>query len=63
MPHKVTTVGLVDEVTPTARIAGAVKRHLGLHDASAASADSLAHRLCAHDGELDVTTGSDDPAG
>src|SRR5215471_2104425 len=23
MPHKVTTVGLVDEVTPTARIAGA----------------------------------------
>ena len=23
MPHKITTVGLVDEVTPTARIAGA----------------------------------------
>lgn len=120
MPHKVTTVSLVDEVTPTAQIAGAanailkredgtllgdqfdgtgfvrgVKRRgrrlkgvsalvvgsggvgsaiaaslaaegvtrLGVFDAYAASADGLAARLRAHYGELEVITGSNDPAG
>lgn len=120
MPHKVTTVSLVDEVTPTAQIAGAanailkredgtllgdqfdgtgfvrgVKRkgrrlegasalvvgsggvgsaiaaslaaegvaRLGVFDAYAAPADALAARLRAHYGELEVTTGSNDPAG
>jgi len=120
MPHKVTTVGLVDEVTPTARIAGAcnavlrkpdgrlvgdmfdgagfvrgVQRKgleltgaralvvgcggvgcaiaaslaaaglagIGLFDAARAAADGLAHRLRQHYPELDVATGSNDPAG
>jgi len=120
MPHKVTTVGLVDEVTATARIAGAcnavlrspdgrikgdmfdgagfvrgVQRkglalagagalvvgcggvgcaiaaslaaaglaRIGLFDAAPAAAESLADRLRQHYPELDVTTGSNDPAG
>jgi len=120
MPHKVTTVGLVDEVTPTARIAGAcnavlrrpdgrlvgdmfdgagfvrgVQRKglalagaralvvgcggvgsaiaaslaaaevgaIGLFDAVPAAAESLAERLRRHYPKLDVTTGSNDPAG
>ena len=120
MPHKVTTVGLVDEVTPTARIAGAcnavlrrpdgrlvgdmfdgagfvrgVQRKgleltgaralvvgcggvgcaiaaslaaaglggISLFDASPAPADGLADRLRQHYPELDVATGSNDPAG
>jgi len=120
MPHKVTTVGLVDEVTPTARIAGAcnavlrrpdgrlvgdmfdgagfvrgVQRKgltlagaralvvgcggvgcaiaaslaaaglagIGLFDAARAAADGLADRLRQHYPELDVATGSNDPAG
>jgi shikimate dehydrogenase len=120
MPHKVTTTSLVDELTPTARIAGAcnavvlrpdgtllgdqfdgagftrgVERKgrslkgarafvlgsggvgsaiaaslaaagvsaLALFDTSSASADSLAARLRKHYPELEVTTGSKDPAG
>ena len=120
MPHKVTTVDLVDEVTPTARIAGAcnaillradgsllgdmfdgagfvrgVQRKgleltgaralvvgcggvgcaiaaslaaaglagIGLFDAARAAADGLADRLRQHYPELDVATGSNDPAG
>ena len=120
MPHKVTTVDLVDEVTPTARIAGAcnaillradgsllgdmfdgagfvrgVQRKgleltgaralvvgcggvgcaiaaslaaaglggISLFDASPAPADGLADRLRQHYPELDVATGSNDPAG
>jgi len=120
MPHKVTTVELVDEVTPTARIAGACNAVLrradgllvgdmfdgagfvrgvprkglalagaralvvgcggvgsaiaaslaaagiaaiGLFDAVPAAADGLAERLRRHYRQLDVTTGSNDPAG
>ena len=120
MPHKVTTLTLVDEVTPTARIAGAcnaillrndgsllgdmfdgtgfvrsVQRSgrmikgkkslvvgcggvgsaiaaslaaagaaaIGLFDSSPASADALAVRLHAHYPHLEVSTGSNDPAG
>ncbi|MGV7240807.1 shikimate dehydrogenase family protein [Caballeronia sp. M23-90] len=120
MPHKVTTTNLVDELTPTARIAGAcnaillrsdgsllgdqfdgagftrgVERKgrplkgarafvlgsggvgsaiaaslaasgvsaLALFDTSSASADALAARLRKHYPELEVTTGSKDPAG
>jgi shikimate dehydrogenase len=120
MPHKVTTIGLADEVTPTATIAGSanalLKRpdgtlladmfdgtgfvrgverkgrklagasalvvgsggvgsaiaaslaaagvgRLGLYDASPAAAEALAGRLRQHYGSLEVTTGSNDPAG
>jgi shikimate dehydrogenase len=120
MPHKVTTVGLLDEVLPTAAIAGAcnaVRRTadgrlqgemfdgegfvrgvlrkglklqgakalvvgsggvgcaiaaslasagvaaLSLFDVNAASADGLAGRLRQHYSTLQVTTGSNDPAG
>ena len=120
MPHKVTTLALLDEVTPTARIAGAcnailrrsdgtllgdmfdgagfvrgVERSgrslvgkralvvgcggvgsaiaaslaaaqvglLALFDANAAAAAALADRLRAHYRNLDVKTGSKDPAG
>jgi shikimate dehydrogenase len=120
MPHKVTTVALADEVTPTATIAGAanalLKRpdgtlladmfdctgfvrgverkgrklagasalvvgsggvgsaiaaslaaagitRMGLFDAYPASADGLAGRLRDHYADLDVSTGSNDPAG
>jgi len=120
MPHKVTTVSLVDEVTPTAKIAGAcnaillrpdgsllgdmfdgagfvrgVERKgielggasalvvgcggvgsaiaaslaaagvakIGLYDANAAAADGLADRLRRHYPKLEVSTGSNDPAG
>jgi shikimate dehydrogenase len=119
MPHKVTTVQLVDEVTPTATIAGSanavLKRpdgslladmfdgtgfvrgverkgrklagasalvvgsggvgaaiaaslaaaavsRLGLFDTNTAAADALAGRLRAHYPDLEVTTGSNDPA-
>ena len=120
MPHKVTTIGLLDEVLPTAAIAGAcnaVRRTadgrlqgdmfdgegfvrgvlrkgmklqgaralvvgaggvgcaiaaslaaagvaaLGLFDVNAASAEGLAGRLRQHYPVLQVTTGSNDPAG
>ena len=120
MPHKVTTVSLVDEVTPTARIAGAANAILlrpdgtllgdqfdgagfvrgverkgkklkgaralvvgsggvgsaiaaslagagvaaiGLFDMSAASAEALGGRLKDHYPQLEVRTGSNDPAG
>jgi len=120
MPHKVTTTRLVDELTPTARIAGAcnaillrpdgtllgdqfdgagftrgIERKgrslkgaralvlgsggvgsaiaaslaasgvgaLALFDTNTASADALASRLRKHYPELEVTTGSKDPAG
>jgi len=120
MPHKVTTVGLVDQITPTAQIAGAcnaillrpdgtllgdqfdgagfvrgVERkgrrlagakvlvsgcggvgsaiaaslagacvaQMGLFDMSDASAQALAARLREHYPKLEVTTGSNDPAG
>jgi shikimate dehydrogenase len=120
MPHKVTTVSLVDEVTPTARIAGAANAILlrpdgtllgdqfdgagfvrgverkgkrlkgaralvvgsggvgsaiaaslagcgvaaiGLYDMSAASAEALGGRLKEHYPQLEVRTGSNDPAG
>jgi shikimate dehydrogenase len=120
MPHKVTTTSLVDELTPTARIAGAcnaillrpdgtllgdqfdgagftrgVERKgrslkgaralvlgsggvgsaiaaslaaagvsgLALSDTNTASADALAERLRKQYPELEVTTGSKDPAG
>ena len=120
MPHKVTTVSLVDEVTPTAKIAGAcnaillrpdggllgdmfdgagfvrgVERKgielggaralvvgcggvgsaiaaslaaagvakIGLFDATAVAADGLADRLRRHYPKLEVSTGSNDPAG
>ena len=120
MPHKVSTVGLMDEVTPTAKIAGACNAILrrvdgsllgdmfdgtgfvrgiqrkgfnpagaralvvgcggvgcaiaaslaaagiaaiGLFDANPASADGLAERLRRHYAALDVSTGSNDPAG
>jgi shikimate dehydrogenase len=120
MPHKVTTIGLLDEVFPTAAIAGAcnaVRRTadgrlqgdmfdgegfvrgvlrkgmklqgaralivgsggvgcaiaaslsavgvaaLGLFDVTAASAEGLAERLRLHYPALQVTTGSNDPAG
>jgi shikimate dehydrogenase len=120
MPHKVTTIGLLDEVLPTAAIAGAcnaVRRTadgrlqgdmfdgegfvrgvlrkgltlqgasvlvvgaggvgcaiaaslaaagvstLALFDVNTASADRLAGRLRQHYASLQVTTGSNDPAG
>jgi shikimate dehydrogenase len=120
MPHKVTTVSLVDEVTPTAKIAGAanaiLKREdgsllgdqfdgegfvrgalrkgavlegagalvvgsggvgsaiaaslaaagvarLGLYDVNPASAEALGDRLRQHYPNLQVTAGSNDPAG
>jgi shikimate dehydrogenase len=120
MPHKVTTIGLVDEVTPTARIAGAAnaillrddgslvgdqfdgagfvrgvirkgfrldgKRALvvgnggvgsaiaaslagagvaalGLFDPHTATSDALAGRINQHYPQIDVDTGSKDPAG
>ena len=120
MPHKVTTLALVDEATPTARIAGAcnallrrpdgswlgdqfdgagfmrgVERKgrriagarvfvagcggvgsaiaaslaaagaaaISLFDAHAASAEALRNRLLEHYPELEVRTGSQDPAG
>ena len=120
MPHKVTTIDLVDEITPTARVAGAAnavllredgtlladqfdgtgfvrgvlrkgfvlegKRALvvgtggvgspiaaslaeagvaamGLFDPNAAAAESLAERLVAAYPELEIATGSRDPAG
>jgi len=120
MPHKVVTVALVDEVTPTGQIAGAcnaillrpdgtllgdqfdgagfvrgIQRkglalkgarvlvsgnggvgcaiaaslaaagvaHMALYDSQDASSQSLAGRLRKHYPALDVTTGSNDPAG
>ncbi|MEO8526531.1 MAG: shikimate dehydrogenase, partial [Caldimonas sp.] len=120
MPHKVTTLALVDDATPTARIAGACNALLrradgswlgdqfdgagfvrgvarkgrriagsrvfvagcggvgsaiaaslaaadvaaiDLFDAHGASADALRNRLLAHYPELEVRTGSRDPAG
>ncbi|MGZ6270181.1 MAG: shikimate dehydrogenase family protein [Candidatus Limnocylindrales bacterium] len=120
MPHKVTTIGLVDEITPTAAIAGATNAvllqedgtllgdqfdgegfvrgvlrkgfhlagrralvvgsggvgsaiaaslaaegvsALGLYDARADSAEALAGRVRRHYPAIDVTTGSNDPAG
>ena len=120
MPHKVTTAELVDELTPTAQVAGAVNAvrrredgsllgdqfdgsgfvrgvlrkgrrlrgasalvvgsggvgsaiaaslaaegvaRLALFDASADSADRLAGRLRSHYDDLEVTLGSNDPAG
>ena len=120
MPHKVTTVSLVDDVTATAKIAGAcnaillrpdgsllgdmfdgagfvrgVERKgielggasalvvgcggvgsaiaaslaaagvakIGLFDATAVAADGLADRLRRHYPKLEVSTGSNDPAG
>lgn len=120
MPHKVTTVGLLDDATPTVKIAGscnAVRRMedgrllgdmfdgegfvrgvrrkgcklegarvlvvgcggvgsaiaaslaaagvawLGLYDARAESAQGLKARLTTHYPRLEVTTGSNDPAG
>jgi shikimate dehydrogenase len=120
MPHKVSTVGLLEEVTPTVRVAGAcnaVKRNeagqlvgdmfdgegfvrgvqrkgfnargkralvvgsggvgsaiaaslakagvaaLGLFDTHAASADALASRLKQHYAALELSVGSNDPAG
>lgn len=120
MPHKVTTMSLVDEATPTAKIAGAtngvLKREdgsllgdqfdgagfvrgalrkgariegssalvvgsggvgsaiaaslagagatrLGLYDANPAAAEGLADRLRQHLPDIEVTTGSNDPAG
>ncbi|HEY2256424.1 MAG TPA: shikimate dehydrogenase [Variovorax sp.] len=120
MPHKITTMALVDEVTPTAKIAGAcnavLKRPdgqlvgdqfdgagfvrgvlrkgralegarvlvsgsggvgsaiaaslagagvaaIGLYDASSASCEALVGRLREHYPQLEVTTGSNDPAG
>lgn len=120
MPHKVTTVGLLDEVTPTVKIAGscnAILRRpdssllgdmfdgvgfvrgmerkgrkaagakalvvgsggvgsaiaaslaaagvaaLGLFDASPTAAEALGARLREHYPQLEVTTGSNDPAG
>lgn len=120
MPHKVTTVGLLDRVTPTVAVAGAcnaVRRAadgalegdmfdgegfvrglrrkgltfggaralvvgsggvgsaiaaslaaagvagIGLFDVHAASCEALAGRLRAHYAQLDVVTGSNDPAG
>jgi shikimate dehydrogenase len=120
MPHKVTTIDLVDEITPTARVAGAAnavllredgtlladqfdgtgfvrgvlrkgfvlegKRALvvgtggvgspiaaslaeagvaamGLFDPNAAAAESLAERLVAAYPDLEIATGSRDPAG
>jgi len=120
MPHKVTTMSLADEVTPTATIAGAanalLKRpdgsmladqfdgagfvrgvqrrgrelkgasalvvgsggvgsaiaaslagvgvsRIGLYDVNAASAEALGSRLAKHYPDLEVVTGSNDPAG
>ena len=120
MPHKVSVVALLDEVTPTVRVAGAcnavllrpdgtllgdmfdgdgfvrgVQRKgravrgakvlvvgaggvgcaiaasfakmgvaaLGLFDVNTASADGLASRLRTHYSQIDVRTGSNDPAG
>jgi shikimate dehydrogenase len=120
MPHKVTTISLADEVTPTARIAGAanalLKRpdgslladmfdgagfvrgverkgrqlagasalvvgsggvgsaiaasfaaagvsRLGVFDVSTESAEALAGRLSTHYPGIEVTAGSNDPAG
>ncbi|MDO4997566.1 MAG: shikimate dehydrogenase [Neisseria sp.] len=120
MPHKVTTIGLVDRLTPTAQIAGsanAVRRgadgklegdmfdgegfvrgvrrkgfapegksalvvgsggvgsaiaaslaaagvaHLALFDVNAAAADALAGRIKQHYPQIEVQTGSNDPAG
>ena len=120
MPHKVTTIDLVDEITPTARVAGAAnavllredgtlladqfdgtgfvrgvlrkgfvlqgKRALvvgnggvgspiaaslaeagvaamGLFDPNAAASESLGERLLAAYPELEIATGSRDPAG
>jgi shikimate dehydrogenase len=120
MPHKVTTVSLADEVTPTAAIAGAanallkrpdgslladmfdgagfvrgMKRRgrsvygasalvvgsggvgsaiaaslagadvsrIGLYDVNTASAEALGSRLAKHYPDLEVITGSNDPAG
>jgi shikimate 5-dehydrogenase len=56
MPHKVTTVGLLDEVTTTVKIAGACNAILK-------RADGLAARLRQHYPTLVVHTGSNDPAG
>jgi shikimate dehydrogenase len=120
MPHKVSTVGLLDDISPTAAIAGACNAvrlgpegrlqgdmfdgegfvrgvlrkgltlkgaralvvgsggvgsaiaaslaaagvaSLGLFDVHAASAEGLGQRLCLHYPELEVSTGSNDPAG
>ncbi len=120
MPHKVSVVSLLDEVTPTVRVAGAcnaVKRAadgrlvgdmfdgagfvrglqrkglelrgarglvvgcggvgsaiaaslagaglgaIALHDAQPAAAEALAQRLKTHYPAIEVTTGSNDPAG
>lgn len=120
MPHKVATVGLIDEVTPTVKVAGAcnaVKRSadgrlvgdmfdgagfvrgvqrkglnlkgarvlvvgsggvgcaiaaslagagigaIALHDVNAASAQALGQRLKTHYPAIEVSTGSNDPAG
>lgn len=120
MPHKVTTMSLADEVTPTATIAGAanalLKRpdgslfadqfdgagfvrgmqrrgrdakgasalvvgsggvgsaiaaslagagvsRIGLYDVNTASAEALGSRLAKHYPDLEVVTGSNDPAG
>jgi shikimate dehydrogenase len=119
MPHKVTTIGLVHEITPTAEIAGATNavllredgsllgdqfdgegfvrgvlhkgfdvagrralvvgsggvgsaiaaslaaggvRALGLFDVRAETADALAARIRRHYPEIEISTGSNDPA-
>ena len=72
MPHKVTTVGLLDEVTATVRVAGAcnaVKRFAGaqiaaisLYDVNTASAEALAKRLKDNYPQIEVRSGSNDPA-
>src|SRR5437763_452784 len=67
MPHKVATVGLLDEATPTVRVAGSLAAcgvsGMGLFDANASAADALAERLRENYPQLKVNTGSADPTG
>src|SRR5512133_2034553 len=63
MPHKVSTVARLDEVTPTPPIAGACLSGIGLFDAHGTAADALGNRLREHYPALTVRTGSNDPEG
>jgi shikimate dehydrogenase len=78
MPHKVAVVSLLDEVTPTVRVAGAcnaVKKladgrlagagiaAISLFDVNTTGCDALAQRLKDNYPAIVVQTGSNDPAG
>ena len=72
MPHKVVTVDLVDEVTPTVKVAGACIaaslaaseiKTIALFDSNSQSAEKLGDRLNTHFPAVEVLLGRNDPEG